>query len=457
MKKTFIILCIGAVLCSCTKYLDIKPYGQTIPQTAEEFSALLHYHLDLIDQGEETILGNISSVCDYECYTDNLEAILQSYPKGNYIPLYIGDQLNDKQLYYSNLYAVIRDCNIIIDGLEERNTQVGKDVLGTAHAIRGVCYYNLLRNFCEPAVNNGNGLGVPVVTHFDMEDRVLRSTISQTVQQAESDMLAAISYDISDEIYRFNSDVMRGYLARLYFWAGNWSDAIVYARQVLEKYPLLSGNAYLSMMQEATTMTGNMLIKSCIHSDKRAEYNSAMDYVACRPVSKSLVGLYDADKENDIRYSLSFSNRRILTKNAFSCLRSAEMQLILAESLYHDNDTEGALSALNEFRRNRITGVIDYTMETLPAVNEDDIIKEDALGNSMTPLLYAILNERRKEFFMEGDRWYELKRNGRPEMWTTKNGLKYTTFEYMYTFPLPVEDIELVEGLVQNPGYDEAI
>ena len=32
----------AAGLCSCTKYLDIKPYGQTIPQTAEEFSAIIH-------------------------------------------------------------------------------------------------------------------------------------------------------------------------------------------------------------------------------------------------------------------------------------------------------------------------------------------------------------------------------------------------------------------------------
>ena len=75
---------LSAGLClSCTKYLDIKPYGKTIPQSAEEFSALLHHHLDKIDHGEETIVGNISSVCDLECYADKLEANLTSYPDGN--------------------------------------------------------------------------------------------------------------------------------------------------------------------------------------------------------------------------------------------------------------------------------------------------------------------------------------------------------------------------------------
>ena len=93
----------------------------------------------------------------------------------------------------------------------------------TAYALRGVCYYNLLRNFCEPYEGNVSGkLGVPLVTVFDMEARETRSTFSETVEQAADDMLAAISCNIQDEDYRFNSDVMRGYLARLYFWAGDY-------------------------------------------------------------------------------------------------------------------------------------------------------------------------------------------------------------------------------------------
>ena len=108
------------------------------------------------------------------------------------------------------------------------------------------------------------------------------------------------------------------------------------------------------------------------------------------------------------------------------------MQLILAESLYHSGDKPGALAALNELRRNRIDAVTDYTMETLPAVNLNEFIKKDVYGNDLTPLLNAILNERRKEFYMEGDRWYELKRNGRPEFWAAKQGRKYTTMKFMY-------------------------
>ena len=67
----------------------------------------------------------------------------------------------------------------------------------------------------------------------------------------------------------------------------------------------------------------------------------------------------------------------------------------------------------------------------------------------------AILNERRKELYLEGDRWYELKRNGRPEFWRLFNNRtqRITTQKFMYTFPLPISDITIIDGLIQNQGY----
>ena len=55
---------------------------------------------------------------------------------------------------------------------------------------------------------------------------------------------------------------------------------------------------------------------------------------------------------------------------------------------------------------------------------------------------------------MEGDRWFELKRNGCPEFWWRRKASKYYTNKFMYTFPLYVKDTELVNGLIQNPGYE---
>ena len=457
MKRTIYILAICALgLASCTKFLDIKPYGKVIPKTPDEFSSLLHGLIADIDYGDNVIIGDVPTILDYEVFGDNLEANLTKYPEGDFLGLYVGSALNIMQHKYSNLYAVIKDCNIVLDNLVPDGTEFTNDVLGTAHALRAVCYYRLLRNYSEPPVGNMQGLGVPLVLKFDMEERPIRSTIQQTFEQIEKDMLKAISYDIKDEIYRFNSDVMEAYLARLYFWVGKWDLAAQYSRKVIQKYPLLKGNEYLAMMSSEIARKGNILFKSYILTDSNNKFAAdvSKSTITARPVSKRFIDLF-VEKERDIRYSMSFNHKRKLTRSVFACVRTAEMQLMLAESLYHSGNHLDALEVLNELRRHRIEDVVDYTMETLPAVNPAEYITVDVYGNELTPLLNAILNERRKELFVEGDRWYELKRNGRPEFWAAKQGRKYTTRKYMYTFPLPVADVELVDGLIQNPGYDK--
>ena len=456
MKKTvYIALAAMMILSSCTSYLDIKPYGKTIPKTPEEFSALLNVHLRNIDQGEDVIWGSVNSSADVECYSDNLEANLTQYPGGIWIPLYVGDHLSSKQKYYANLYSRIRDCNIIFDNMEDDGSDMARNVIGTAYAIRGICYYNLLRNFCEPPIGNQEGAGVPLVTNFDMEAEPVRSTIQQTAELIISDFKQAIAYHIDDPMFRFNSDVMEGCLARVYFWIGDFPNAIAMARKVLEKYPLISGNEYIEMIESKNARKGNVLMKSSTIFDSSSQnlYNGYVNNIKNRPLSKLFVDLFP-EKEKDIRYELSIGKYRLNAKYPAASLRSAEMQLILAESLYHTGNEAGALAALNELRRNRIESYVPYTTANLPHVNTKDLIRQDCQGKELTPLIYAILCERRKELYMEGDRWYELKRNGRPEFWVAKHGRKYTTRSFMYTYPLPINDVFLVEGLVQNPGYE---
>ena len=55
---------------------------------------------------------------------------------------------------------------------------------------------------------------------------------------------------------------------------------------------------------------------------------------------------------------------------------------------------------------------------------------------------------------MEADLWYELKQTGRPEFWVGYNGIKYTTWKYLYTFPLWQQDLRVNPNLVQNEGYE---
>ena len=217
-KKNIISIGLIALLCiSCNNYLDIKPYGRTIPKTAEEFSALIHTRLNSIDAGSDSYLvGNANQWMTWDAVCgDDFETCLTSSGARS-LATYVGDIIRQNQYpnYYQSLYEFIRDCNIVLNEMEESDTEEANNIRGTAYAIRGVAYYQLLRIFCEvPRTGEfDTQLGLPLVTTFDMEEKPLRSTMQATINQIESDLQKAASYHINDNIYRFTEDVIKGYL-----------------------------------------------------------------------------------------------------------------------------------------------------------------------------------------------------------------------------------------------------
>ena len=455
MKKIqllcIMIFTIGGI--SCTNYLDVKDKTEIIPETAEEFASLLHQHLDDIDAAYDyEILGEYTTTLSYEGYSDNLDGDLNQTDR---IPLYVGEDINTFSYRYEGLYEIIKDCNIILDNLKERDTELGRKVIAVAHAMRGVCYFNLMRAYCEPfdAETAETMNGLPLVEEFDMEGKPARSTMRETVEFIVKDLETAISLNQVDKKYWFDVDVCKFYLARTYFWAEEWEKTIKIAGELLETYPLLEGAAYEEMMKSEVKLAGNELMRS--GTAKGSSYtNLSFGYSQLRPVSEDLYNLF-VEKENDIRYNLYFTAKRTNNKVLRSVLRTDEMCLVLAEAYAHLGNTTEALRYLNHLREHRISPYTPYTESTLPAIDENTHIKVDASGTPLSPLMAAILNERRKEFYMEnGDRWFELKRNGCPEFWWGYSGVKFQTSKYLYTFPIPKKDIELNPALEQNPGYE---
>jgi len=467
MKFKYIIsgAVIAGVMSSCNHYLDIKPYDKVIPETAEDFSAMIHYRLNEIDEGSDGVLvPSFSSTSSYDAgYGDDFETCLTG-SGGVRLPYYVGSYIssNGYNNLYSDLYEVIRDCNIVIHEMKESGTEEADNLLATAYAMRGVAYYQLLRAFCDvPQPGNyDNQLGMPVVTAFDMEQKAPRSSMAETIGCIESDLLKSIDYGMNEDIYRFTEDVAKGYLARLYFWTRRWDDCLDMAQELLVKHPLLDAEGYKSMMSESGKLAGNQLIKAyrSISVSGGSNVSGIISSLSYRPVSiRFLSHFTEEEKDTDVRYKMYVNTKRQACKGIFCGMRSAEFALMEAEALYHLDRKSEALESINTLRRNRIRDYKDIDMDNLPPVNPYEIIKVDVEGDDLTPLMALILSERRKELFLEGDRFYELKRNGSPQFSTMYNGLKYTTLSYMYTFPIPIRDIDLSGNLVQNPGYNEII
>lgn len=113
-------------------------------------------------------------------------------------------------------------------------------------------------------------------------------------------------------------------------------------------------------------------------------------------------------------------------------IRLSEVHMILAEANFNLGNEPAARTALNTVRANR----------GLPALTA---------ATSGNDLFNRILNERRVEFAFEGQRWFDLKRNGLNIPKENADPLAFTDFRILA--PIPVNQIILNPVIEQNPGY----
>ena len=461
MRRTTITAAaiIALTLCSCNNFLNVQPQGYVLPSSDEEFASIMHSILrDIEGGGDEFIVGNMETVIRLESCSDNLDA---NVSLGKNLPSYAGEVINTMQLRYRSFWPLVKDCNIVIENLEGRDGATARAALASAYAVKGILYYNLMRDYCEPwdEGRQNSQLGLPIVERFDIDARPLRSSLAETAEYMLSLMDRALALDPHDELFMFTEWVVKSYKAKMLFWTEDWEGCAALCRDILDNsgFRLTGIDSYAAMINSANEPLGEVIIRSHVNNSSELDwYFSAISkYLSTRPAAASLVRLYGDEPGKDVRYLASLDARRMNTKTVEAKLRLSEILLMHAECEYHLGHHQSALDDINLLRANRIYGAAELNLNELEPVRENDRIREDALGNSISPLLQLIFDERRKEFFAEGDRWYELKRNGRPEWWVISNGFKYTTRQYLYTAPIYRSDIENVPGMIQNEGYEK--
>lgn len=446
------------MLLGCQNFLNVKPQGKILPKTEDEYAAVLNYRLNNLESGTyDQILNNGELTAKYEAYADDLNANINI---GN-LPIYAGTDFNKNYGIYKDLYAIIKDCNIIIEAMTKFTSEHSKQLMAAAKGIKGACYYNLMRNYCkayDPATAE-NELGLVIMDKFDLAQTPARSDLKFTADFIISTLRSAVSYGIEDDKYVFTADVCKAFLAKVLFWTEDWEDALDICEELAAKYPLATIEEYPSAINSEYGKSKGMIIRSRINNNNSSSASirgQAVSDMRSRPVNYELIRLYDP---KDIRLTTFFTSQRKNQKEPFGRIRSSEIHLMMAECHAHMENSGTALNILNTLRSNRIKDYTPYTLSTLPEVDEDAMIKVDALGKPLTKLTQAILNERRMEMCMEGDRWFELKRNGGPEFTiiTDQIGIwqKYTMKNYMYTFPINKDDVDLKDYLKQNEGYEE--
>lgn len=457
MFKSAAALALAMSAAGCKGYLSVQPQGEVIPETDEEFTAIIHNHLrDIEGGGDEYVIGNMDAIKHLEGCADNLDANLRTSAN---LTFFAGEEIDSRQRVYEESWEVVRDCNIVIENMKDRTSDIARGALSAAYSMKGIVYYNLLREFCQPWSDSKAGElpGIPIVDRFNINDKPARGTIRQTYDYTKAQFEAALALNPTDPKYIFTEWIIKAYEAKLEFWCQNWDSVISLCEDIITHsgISLTPISEYADMINAQYDAKGEVLVRSHINNSSELDwyFSYTKSYLASRPASAGLIRLFGDKPEGDVRYAASFNSKRMNVKTPECKVRLSEIVLMLSEAYYHKGDNASAIKWLNELRRNRIKNVSDLTMATLPEVRDGERIIVDCQGKAVTSLLQAIFDERRKELYMEGDRWYELKRNGCPEWWVISNGLKYTTKEYLYTSPISKSDVDLNPSLEQNPGY----
>ena len=345
---------------------------------------------------------------------------------------------------WTDHYTGIDRVNRIIlkmSSIEGMDPAEANQILGEAHAIRALLYFNLVRAWG----------GVPLIltpaTSLEEAGKVSRASAGEVWTQIESDLGQASSLlaGSNNDVHTFfTPGGVTAVEAKVALYQGEWATAASKAQQLVT-----SGDyALVTNLRDAFTADGDPSPEDILRIAFTAtewcsqgwwyRYDGRLEIGATWEI-------YELYEPGDLRFELNFDGTRNdgiqvvkwptpIGAEDIHVIRYADVLLMLAEALAEQNDLPTAVSYLNQIRTR--AGVPEYLFGT-------DL-------NTQQEVLEAIYLERRLELAFEGERWHDLVRTGRAMDVLGEMG-RFEPHEVLW--PIPVGEMDTAPNLTQNPGY----
>jgi hypothetical protein len=497
----YLSVIILAVTTSCEKYLDIPPETSITQETFFKNQQDFEQAVNGIYAPLQPIYNNAWQLS--ELRSDNGYFIYNTANRGGKATEDLATftvETNNLTLqnFWQDNYLIISRANLVLSQIDavEFDQAAKSKLKGQSQFLRALAYFNLVKNFG----------GVPLFTKpADSYENAFknRATAEDVYKQIVDDLKSAITLlpnrSVERSVGRATSGAAYTLLADVYMTQKLWSDAEAALRPVLTmQYTLLP--AYADIFKPSNKANAELIFQvNYVEATAQPQF-STFPYsflpnlanialiTGVTPATTAGGGFNTPTPELlqsyedivlDTRYNatigtytgpsplpgVTYNNTPYVKKYLhphqipgqtnvnWPVYRYAEVLLMLSECLNEQNKQAEALTHLNAVRQRA----------GLPAFT----------NSAQAALRTALLRERRVELAFENKRWSDLIRSGTAVTVMTAFGasVKANPGRYYYAsgvaplpnsfsitnnsllYPIPVTEIIINPGLIQNPGY----
>ena len=428
---------LAASLQSCNGFLDITPDGQIkrteLLESEEGYeSALYGAYAQLRSSslyGQEMMYNTLECLAqEFDCYGNNTVTALNEYDW-----TYSGVETILTNIWTA-MYANISNVNSVLNSdLMENPTEFPYTIYkGEALALRAFMHFDLVRLFRQQYTLHPEAQGIPYVTRFSLEitdfesEKANYDHIIADLLEAERLLADEVNHKDETDFMRdrqihINYYAVQALLARVYLTMGDKENALTYARKVI------NGQSTYTLKEKSEVlgdMAGVLSRKECLFGVYYANWYDQVVSKLYQTVSFSSLnprddvetifnddayrsyatfGTIEQGGESVLRFT-KFIDTYIQQGNTaarpsdmiqgINLIRLPEMYYIAAECLL-ESDYSQAVDLINTVLNHRGVQTLDKNAEQ----------KELTID--------YLCKERRKEFFGEGQTYFNCKRLNR--------------------------------------------
>lgn len=477
-NKILTLILIVPLLAGCSGWLDVKPIDQIseeeLLESEEGFQKLLNGIY--IELNSDELYGSTLSVEMIEILGGAYDIGSESNVWGNYPDLrnydYNTDYWRDRlSQTWNKAYALILNCNKLLRNIEGRQSLFSGhsyDIIrGEALALRAMLHFDMLRLFGPVYSQNPDALSIPYYRDEKLTPESLLPA-SQVVFKVLEDLASARAALLNDPVItegtlmssvgngsnflryralRLNYYAVSALLARVNLYAGQKSEALTYAVEVIRAsnngiFPFVDRSLVVGNPEDPDRIFSSEVIFALSHANRN---NLFLDYFSPTRTTftfkmegdlisqaifggGSTTGGYQDDYRNRVNWSTSGSNRFFykyadmvetgkIENTMIPMLRLGEMYLIAAES--QSDVLANGTSYVNTLRRNR------------------------GISSSLSVLTPQLLKyEYIRELYGEGQLFFLYKRLFSKVIWSYTDSKNPEPGNNIFVVPLPDSETE---------------